>query len=104
MKEYQQRQEAVNRYLQGEKVATIARLMGKSRKWVHHWIKRYKKNPDAANWFESESKAPKMEKSLIVITLFRLNVTIVFCSKLTTHFRFKLTTPERYERAVVLAA
>src|SRR5882672_6556045 len=59
MKEYQQRQEAVNRYLQGEKVTTIARLMGKSRKWVHHWIRRYKKNPDAVSWFEDQSKAPK---------------------------------------------
>jgi len=59
MKEYQQRQEAVKRYLQGEKVATIARSVGKSRKWVHHWIKRYKSSPDAVNWFEDESKAPK---------------------------------------------
>ncbi len=59
MKEYQQRQEAVKRYLQGEKVATIARSVGKSRKWVHHWIRRYKSSPDAVNWFEDESKAPK---------------------------------------------
>jgi transposase len=65
MKEYQQRQEAIKQYLQGEKVAAIARLMGKSRKWVHHWIKRYKKNPDAVNWFEDESKAPKKTSSTL---------------------------------------
>ena len=59
MKAYQQRQEAINRHLEGEKVTAIARLMGKSRKWVHHWIKRYKSNPADVNWFEDRSKAPK---------------------------------------------
>ncbi len=60
MKEYNQRQEAIKRFIQGEKVATIARLMGKSRKWLHHWIKRFKDSSDSAkNWYEDESKAPK---------------------------------------------
>jgi len=59
MNEYQQRQEVVSRFLQGEKVTTIALSTGKSRKWVYHWITRYKDNPDAPNWFEDESKAPK---------------------------------------------
>lgn len=59
MKEYQQRQEAVNRYLQGEKVSAIARSMGKSRKWLHDWIKRFKSSAGVPNWFEDESKAPK---------------------------------------------
>lgn len=59
MKEYQQRQEAISQYLLGEKVTSIAGSIGKSRKWVHHWVKRYKCNPDAANWFEDKSKAPK---------------------------------------------
>lgn len=59
MKEYQQRQEAVNRHLLGEKATAIGRKMNKSRKWVHHWIKRYKNNPDDINWFKGESKAPK---------------------------------------------
>jgi hypothetical protein len=45
-----------------------------------------------------------VENSLILITIFRLKVTIVFRSILTTHFRFKLTTPERGLRPVVLAA
>jgi hypothetical protein len=65
MKEYQQRQEAVKRYLQGEKVTTIALSAGKSRKWVHHWIKRYKSNPAVINWFEDESKAPKKVNSTL---------------------------------------
>lgn len=59
MKQYQQRQEAVSKYLIGEKVTTIAHSVGKSRKWVHHWIKRYKSNPGNENWFKDESKTPK---------------------------------------------
>lgn len=59
MKEYQQRQEAINRHLGGEKVAVIARSLGKSRKWVHHWINRHKAKPDIIDWYKDESKAPK---------------------------------------------
>ena len=62
MHEYQQRQEAIRLYIDGEKVAVIARLMSKSRKWVHHWIKRYTSNANKSNWFEDESKAPKNAK------------------------------------------
>ena len=65
MNEYQQRQEAINRYIQGEKVTAIARLSAKSRKWVHHWIKRYKINPDSIDWFKDESKAPKKVNKLL---------------------------------------
>jgi putative transposase len=59
MDAYQLRQEAVTLYLQGGKVAVIARALGKSRKWVHHWINCYKGDPGAVNWFEDQSKAPK---------------------------------------------
>lgn len=62
MDEYQQRQEAIRLYLQGEKVAVIGRLMFKGRKWVYHWIKRYTNNSGKPNWFEDESKAPKNVK------------------------------------------
>lgn len=65
MKEYQQRQEAINRYLEGEKVTHIASSIGKSRKWVHHWIKRYKNNSGDENWFTDESKAPKKVSSTL---------------------------------------
>lgn len=59
MKEYQQRQEAIKQHLNGKKVTSIARSMGKSRKWVHHWINRYKAKPDSIDWYKDESKAPK---------------------------------------------
>lgn len=59
MREYQQRQEAVNRYLQGEKVTSIAGALSKSRKWVHHWINRFKQKNGNENWFKDESKSRK---------------------------------------------
>jgi transposase len=59
MREYQQRQEAVNRYLQGEKITSIAQSLSKSRKWVHHWINRFKQKNDNGHWFKDESKSPK---------------------------------------------
>lgn len=66
MKEHQQRQEAVRRYFQGEKVAAIARSMGRSRKWVHHWINRYKISPKNSFWYRDESKAPKKTNKTIL--------------------------------------
>ena len=59
MGEYEQRQEAINRYLLGEKISTIAHSLHKSRKWVHHWINRFKQKKDDASWYKDESKAPK---------------------------------------------
>lgn len=58
MNELQQRQEGVKRYLAGEKVATIARSLRKSRKWLHHWINRYKAEPNNEEWYQDRSKAP----------------------------------------------
>lgn len=58
MKEYQQRQEAVDRYYRGEKVTHIAGSLGKSRKWVHHWIKRFNDRTGDDHWFKDQSKAP----------------------------------------------
>src|SRR5216683_6052008 len=59
MKEYQQRQEAIERYLKGEKIAVISRSMGRSRKWVHHWIRRFKNKSAGGEWFKNDSRAPK---------------------------------------------
>ncbi len=62
MNEHQQRQEAIRRYLGGEKIARIARLMKKSRKWVHHWVNRYKAKPDSTDWYQALSA--KIQKVL----------------------------------------
>jgi putative transposase len=59
MREYQQRQEAVNRYLGGEKITKIAHSLRKSRKWVHHWINRFNQKKADQIWYKDESKAPK---------------------------------------------
>jgi len=67
MNEYQQRQEAVKLYLEGQKISVVARLLGKSRKWLHHWIKRYTDNPDAADWFKDQSKAPKKTTASVAL-------------------------------------
>ena len=59
MNENKQRQEGVTRYLKGEKIAQIVLSLGKSRKWLHHWINRFKSNVTNENWFLDESKVPK---------------------------------------------
>lgn len=63
MKEYQLRQEAVSLHLQGQKVTTIAKSLGRSRKWVYHWIRRFSVNTASSDWFKDESKAPKKPRA-----------------------------------------
>lgn len=59
MQEYKQRQEAIKRYLTKERIAGIAKSMGKSRKWVYLWIGRYEADPNNPDWYKDHSKAPK---------------------------------------------
>lgn len=59
MNEYEQRQEAISRYLDGEKISKIAHSLKKSRKWLHQWINRFKQKKGDTNWYKDESKAPK---------------------------------------------
>lgn len=59
MNEYEQRQEAIRRYLGGEKISKIARSLNKSRKWAHAWINRFKQKKNDPDWYKDESKAPK---------------------------------------------
>ncbi len=57
MDDIQQRQEAIRLYLAKEKAAAIVHRFNKSRKWLYHWISRYKNNPQG-NWWEEQSRAP----------------------------------------------
>jgi len=57
MNEYEYRQEAIRRYLAGEKVAKIASSLGKTRPWLYKWIERYESRKDD-NWYKDFSKAP----------------------------------------------
>ena len=64
MSEYQLRQEAIRRYLTGEKISKIAQSLKKSRKWLHTWIKRFNEKKDS-NWFKDLSKTPLNIKSTL---------------------------------------
>jgi len=65
MQEYKQRQEAVKRYKAKEKIARIAKSLGKSRRWVYLWIDRYEADPDNPDWYKDQSKAPKHKPTKI---------------------------------------
>ena len=60
-KEEQERIDAVNRYLKGERQMHIYKPLGKSRGWLHKWIKRYKNanRGSKRKWFQEHSKVPK---------------------------------------------
>ena len=51
------RKQAITLHLQGKKVSAIAREIGRTRQWVHKWIKRYDAQSD--NWCSSHSHAPR---------------------------------------------
>ena len=60
------RKQAVTLHQQGKKVAAIAREVGRTRQWVHKWIKRYDVQSD--NWCSSHSHAPR-NKHMVSSTL-----------------------------------
>lgn len=51
------RKQAITLHQQGKKVAAIAREVGRTRQWVHKWIKRYDAHSD--KWCSSHSHAPR---------------------------------------------
>jgi hypothetical protein len=56
MDECQLRQEAITRYLTGEKVSRITRSLDKSRQWFYFWFERYQSGK--TDWYLDQSKAP----------------------------------------------
>lgn len=52
------RREAINMYLQQVPVKDISSHLGKTRQWVHKWIRVYQGSSDP-DWFRSKSTAPK---------------------------------------------
>lgn len=59
MNEIELRQEAVRRFLAGEKPEDIGNSLQRSRQWVYIWVKRFTDNPQDIKWFEDKSRAPK---------------------------------------------
>ncbi len=53
------RQQAINFHLQGKTQTEIAVILGKSRQWVHKWVKRYK-SLGSDSWFKSKATIPKV--------------------------------------------
>jgi hypothetical protein len=59
--EEQERSDAVDRYLKGERPSKICKSLGRSRVWLRKWIGRYndsEKN-SKTEWFRDKSRAPK---------------------------------------------
>ena len=54
--EVKQRKLAVQRFLAGEKAASICTSMARSRVWLYRWVNRYNANDDA--WCNSQSTKP----------------------------------------------
>lgn len=55
--------QAAELYLKSTSVNDIAETLGKTRQWVHKWLKRYRTGSDV--WYKSLSNAPKKPISKI---------------------------------------
>jgi hypothetical protein len=55
--EEQERIEAVNRYIMGDKPSNICRDTNRPEKWLFKWVKRFKTGDD--EMYRSQSRAPK---------------------------------------------
>ena len=53
----EERIEAVNRYIMGDKPSNICRDANRSEKWLFTWVKRFKTGEE--EWYKSKSRAPK---------------------------------------------
>jgi putative transposase len=71
---------AIDRYSSGERITTIARSMGYSRKWVYKWVERHHSSDDASDWNRSRSSSPQSsprqltENIVEAVKLVRLNL------------------------------
>ena len=55
--EEEERLEAVNRYIRGDKPSNICRDAGRSEKWLFNWVNRFKTGEE--EWYKSRSRTPK---------------------------------------------
>jgi len=55
--EEEERKEAVNRYIRGDKPSNICRDACRSKKWLFNWVNRFKTGEE--EWYKSRSKTPK---------------------------------------------
>lgn len=59
MNEYEKRKQAISRHQSGEKITSIVRSLGKSRRWFYNWLERYQSCNGQGDWFADRSRAPK---------------------------------------------
>jgi putative transposase len=57
------RQQAIQRYLNGEKPKSIYENIGRSKKWFFKWLKRY--HSGIADWYMDQPKTPHRSPSRI---------------------------------------
>ena len=67
MDESEIRKQAISRYENGESPKQIYQSLGKSKKWLFKWLKRYKNGGD--NWSEELSRRPHHSKEKIEKTM-----------------------------------
>ena len=73
------RRQALTLHQQGKKVAAIALELGRTRQWVHKWIKRYDAQSD--NWCSSHSHAPRNNQTISSILEEKVVETRQFLAK-----------------------
>lgn len=56
MEERERRIDAIKRFLRGERVSAICRLLDRSRRWFYYWLRRYV--ADDPTWAQAKSSAP----------------------------------------------
>ena len=73
------RRQALTLHQQGKKVAAIALELGRTRQWVHKWIKRYDAQSD--NWCSSHSHAPRNNQTSKLLSLRCLCFNVQKCQR-----------------------
>lgn len=65
------RELAIDRYSSGERITTIARSMGYSRKWVYKWIERHDNSDDSTGWSQSRSSCPHVSSRQLTVEVVK---------------------------------
>ena len=50
---------AVQRFLRGEAISSIARSLGYSRKWIYKWVQRHQAQPGDEAWYQDRPSDPR---------------------------------------------
>ncbi|MFO7722301.1 MAG: integrase [Bacteroidales bacterium] len=65
MNPYEERKQAINRHLNGEKVSKIVKSLKRSREWFYFWLNRYKASEEGDDWYLDASRSPRRKPSKI---------------------------------------